>query len=306
MSGIAVFVGPSLSAERVTAALPGARVESPACRGDLGRVLSDGARTILLIDGAFAHTPAVSPGEVVHALDAGARVIGAASLGAIRAAECRPAGMEGIGAVQLLYRLGVIRDDDEVAVAVEPDRGHRAASVALITIRFAVLSALRARQLDRPAAQAVLSAAKRMHFSLRHWEAVFAEAEVVLSDRLRDICRTSDIKRRDAEMAVACLAAEVEAAGVGAAAPGVPAARRPTVPTVPGLRYHGHDPLLGLSPRDARRTLADWLLASGRYRRYSESPPGAATEDALWDRLEEERELEHELMRAYAASRVSR
>ena len=54
------------------------------------------------------------PSEVVAALRDGARVLGAASMGAIRAAECWPAGMQGVGAVYSLYRLGVISDDDEV------------------------------------------------------------------------------------------------------------------------------------------------------------------------------------------------
>ena len=104
---LVVFTGPSLHPCAARAALPDARIEPPACRGDIARVTAEGAGVILLIDGGFAQRLAVAPAEIVGALRSGIRVIGTASLGAIRAAECHPAGMEGVGAVQYLYRLRV-------------------------------------------------------------------------------------------------------------------------------------------------------------------------------------------------------
>ena len=62
---------------------------------------------------------------------------------------CWPAGMHGEGAIYRLFRLGVLRDDDEVAVTADPDAGHTAISVALVHVRYLLIAALRAGVLDR-------------------------------------------------------------------------------------------------------------------------------------------------------------
>jgi hypothetical protein len=289
VSDTAVFVGPSLDPATVRRCLPEVRVEPPAARGDVARLRAQGVGRFLLIDGAFGHRLAVSPRELVGALDAGCRVIGAASLGAIRAAECRPAGMEGIGAIQLLYRWRVISCDDEVAVAVEPDRQHRACSVALINVRFAVLAALRRAWISRPEADAVLAAAKRRYFAERTWRAIFAGAGVEPDERLRRLCEETDVKRRDAELAVARLAGERwRSAAVPRGAAEAQSARR----------YHGHDPLFGHTREQLEPVLWRWLRDSGRL-----TDP-RTTPGATWDALAAENELEHELIRWYAAHRL--
>ena len=69
-------------------------------------------------------------GAVLELLAAGVRVLGAASLGAIRAAELAPCGMEGVGLVYALYAAGLVRRDDAVmrrAIIRAPSRRHRAA-----------------------------------------------------------------------------------------------------------------------------------------------------------------------------------
>jgi hypothetical protein len=202
-----VFTGPSLTRAEAAARLPGARVEPPIARGDIFRLAAEGCSTFLIIDGLFAHRLAVAPGELVDALAAGARVIGAASLGAIRASECRPAGMVGCGAVYRWYCLGVLRDDDEVAVATDPDQGHAAVSVALIDVRYALLTALRARLLDLGRAGALLAAARGTHFAQRNWREIFAAAGVPMNAGLQTLCAATDVKGRDARAAVAWMAA---------------------------------------------------------------------------------------------------
>lgn len=302
MSAIAVFAGPTIGRAEVAARMPDARIEPPAARGNLDRLRAEGVSTFLIIDGVFAHALAVSPGEVVRTCRAGARVIGAASLGAIRAAECAPAGVEGVGAVQQLYRWRVIRDDDEVAVAVDPSRDHRAVSDALIAIRFAVLAGLRRGLLDRRQASAVLASAKATHFSRRRWFSALADAGVEDSDELRAVWRAGDVKRRDAELALERLSA-------GPGGDAVPRGRGPASAAATGLgawvgrRYHGHDPLLGLGEAGARDVLTTWLRESGRWPRYLGAEPGPADEDLVWDRLVRARELESELLRWYAVAR---
>jgi hypothetical protein len=297
VSTAAVFVGPTIAPADVAARLPDVRVEPPVERGDLDRLSAEGVSTFLIIDGVFAHSLAVAPSEIVRVCRAGARVIGAASLGAIRAAECAPAGVDGVGAVCLLYRWRVIRDDDEVAVAVDPSHAHRAVSDALINIRFAVVDALRHGLLDREGGRAVLAAAKGMHFSRRHWRAALAEAGVRECAALQAVWRESDVKRRDAELALDQLArssaAAIERARAGVRVPAAPRERR----------YRGHDPLLGLDETGAREVLRAWLSASGRWQRYVEAAPQPGEEDLVWERLSAARELESELLRWYAATR---
>lgn len=302
-----MFVGPSLEASRAAALLPDARIEPPAGRGDVARLVTEGVGLLVLIDGAFGHRLAVSPGEIVDALRAGARIVGAASLGAVRAAECHPAGMEGVGAVAALFRLGVLTGDDEVAVAVEPERGHRASSVALINVRFAVLTGLRQGLLDRTAVGALLSAAKGLHFSEREWGRIFAIAGVAPGPALASHCRATDVKRRDAERAVGWAASQpAHDAGRGRGSAGSHRSDRGTGRRYRGTgrRYLGHDRLLGLSVLVAAVELARWLAGSGRYRRHAGLHADAEPVE-VWARLEREGELELELMRWHAVSQLA-
>jgi hypothetical protein len=207
-----VFIGPSLESTAVAATLPDAAIEPPIARGDLAHLREEGARTFLILDGAFAHRLAVPPSEIVDAIASGASVIGAASLGAIRAAECWPAGMDGVGAVYRLYRLGILRDDDEVAVATDPDREYAAVSVALVNVRYAMLAALRARLLDRARAAAILEAARQTYFAERRWKTIFADSSVKLTRDLYTLCLQNDIKRHDAKAAVAYVADALQSA----------------------------------------------------------------------------------------------
>jgi hypothetical protein len=262
MTAPIVFAGPTLSAVEVHAVLPQARVEPPLGRGDLARLLDRGERSFLVIDGVFAHRLAAAPSEFVTALDAGAAIAGAASLGAVRAVECRPAGMRGIGAVYRLFRLGILRDDDEVAVAADPARDHRAVSVALVHVRYLLLAGLRAGHLDRACAAAVLAAARDTHFADRRWESIFAAAGVLLTTELRGLIAAADVKRRDALRALTMRWGE----------------GRVRVRKVRPERYPGHDPLLGRSRDQWRQEL------------------GARH----WDELERDGRLESELMRRYA------
>lgn len=295
-----IFVGPSISRDLVLDAMPHARIESPIGRGDLARLRQEGTQEFLIIDGVFGQELAVAPSEIVAVLRDGAHICGAASLGAIRAAECFPAGMKGVGAVYRLYRLRVLCNDDEVAVAVAPTLGYTAVSVALVDVRFTLLTALRGGMLSRDRARAVLTAAKQMHFSERQWDTIFRSADVELSPAIRQICESTDVKRRDAARAVQSFAC-VASAGTNSAARG-------------GLRhsgslarYPGHDPKLGHSAERLNTSVARWLLGSGRYRRYFsglDAADGALSViNDVWARLAATDAWQSELMRWYAIER---
>ena len=68
------------------------------------------------LDGYYYTVPSVTHKELLYALDAGVRVIGASSLGALRAVELAPFGRDGAGKVFEAYRSGTLDGDDEVAL----------------------------------------------------------------------------------------------------------------------------------------------------------------------------------------------
>ncbi len=199
-----LFVGPSFPRLHALA-LPGIRVRPPAAQGDVLRALAEGARLIGLVDGVFGHEPAVWHKEILAALEAGVAVLGAASMGALRAAELHPFGMEGVGSIFAAYRDGILVADDEVALLHGPaELGWPALSEPMVNLRatLARLARLGVLGPDEAARAARVIAARfypeRTKAAL---EAVLAEivgpprAETV---RLWARRLTVDVKRADA------------------------------------------------------------------------------------------------------------
>lgn len=258
-----VFVGPSAPREAILALLPNAEILPPAARGDVHRVRERGARAIVLVDGVFTHRLAVSPREIVDVLRDGALVVGASSMGALRAAECWPLGMRGAGLIYRLYRLGALDSDDEVAVALDPDRAFSAVSVALVNVRYAASRARRAKILSPAEARAIVEAARSLFFADRRWPTILRLARVA-SEPARDALAAHDLKRDDA-LAAARLTAKLLADRDALARHG----RRGDGPFRPPTRYAGPDPRFGLDDATAARALVEWLVGSGRYRRHA-------------------------------------
>ena len=100
------FIGPSLTATAARAAAGRVRLElrGPARQGDIWRALDEQPAAIALIDGVFESVPAVWHHELRAALASGVPVFGAASMGALRAAELWRQGMLGIGRIFEWYR----------------------------------------------------------------------------------------------------------------------------------------------------------------------------------------------------------
>ncbi|GAA2756908.1 TfuA-like protein [Actinopolymorpha rutila] len=145
-----VFTGPSLSPEEGRAVLD-ATYLPPVSQGDLFRLARRGPRAIAIVDGYFDHVPAVWHKEILWAMSQGIHVYGAASMGALRAAELDVFGMRGVGRVYEWYRDGVLEDDDEVAVGHDDaESGYRRLSEAMVNIRAT---------LERAVGDSVVSAA---------------------------------------------------------------------------------------------------------------------------------------------------
>lgn len=171
---VTAFAGPSLTGED-RARYPGVAWRPPAEAGDLLRLAPDPSLTVCLIDGYFDHRPAVRHKEILYLLAGGVRIFGAASIGALRAAEMDGFGMIGVGRVYRAFQRGVLVSDDEVAlVHTGPPWDWRPLSVPLVEVRATLCAALRARVMSSAAARDWLDRAAAIHYVDRDWPALRA------------------------------------------------------------------------------------------------------------------------------------
>lgn len=165
-----IFAGPSVHGLDPSA-FPGLVWRGPAACGDLLQAVQQGARAIGLIDGLYGDCAAVWHKEILFALSQGVAVYGAASMGALRAAECDLFGMQGVGRIYEAYRDGLRVSDADVALSHAPaDLDYRPLTLALVDAE-ATLAAL-APDLAPARLARLLSAARALHFSRRTWRAV--------------------------------------------------------------------------------------------------------------------------------------
>ncbi|WDZ79487.1 TfuA-like protein (plasmid) [Ensifer adhaerens] len=197
-----VFVGPTLP----DAHRPGGPINlrPPAVQGDILRATERGATAIGLIDGNFEQVAPVWHKEILYALTRGVQVFGAASMGALRAAECAPFGMVGIGEVYRQYAQGERVDDADVALIHGPaELGYLPLTLPLVNVDM-TLRRLRDRQLlSAETVAAVGTAAAAIFYKERTWAAVVERALLPASidrARLADLLATEfvDQKRIDA------------------------------------------------------------------------------------------------------------
>jgi hypothetical protein len=115
-----IFVGPSLYGKRPEP-LEDELWLPPAAQGDVLRAtLKHCPSQIVLIDGTYYQTLSVWHKEIVFALLEGVTMIGASSIGAIRAAELCRYGMIGIGEIFDRYKDGE-EDDSLVVLNYDPE-----------------------------------------------------------------------------------------------------------------------------------------------------------------------------------------
>jgi hypothetical protein len=200
-----VFLGSSLPVAEAAKILD-AHYRPPVRRGDVDRLLQKRRpSTIAIIDGEFFQSLAISPKEILRAIERGVGVWGASSLGALRAAELAPLGMTGVGTVFELYRSGRVIADDEVAVAYSREDG-RPLSEAMINIRVALNQARREGVIERAAARRLIAVARALYFPDRSWPGLWHKAASWMPKRDLDALRQyiarakPDVKRDDARL----------------------------------------------------------------------------------------------------------
>ena len=171
-----VFVGPTRVPKK---AYPQIDFFPPAALGSVFRAFEHGYRRIGIIDGFFGNTPSVWHKEIMFVIAKGTEVVGAASTGALRAAELAPYGMRGIGNIYRLYRRASIADDDEVCVTHAIDAlDYMPLSEPMISIRYTLRDLRHAGIVSPDEEKAIASNLKAAHFSERTLEQLRAAIEV--------------------------------------------------------------------------------------------------------------------------------
>lgn len=173
---VCVFTGPTLSSREAGGELDAVYLP-PVSQGDVYRVALRKPQAIGIIDGYFERMPAVWHKEILWAMSQGIHVYGSASMGALRAAELEPFGMEGVGLIFEAYRDGILEDDDEVAVVHAPgEYNYRAISEAMVNIRFTLAEAEEAGVVSPTTCAALVRIAKGLFYPQRVYTSILERA----------------------------------------------------------------------------------------------------------------------------------
>lgn len=183
-----IFLGPSLSPEKAKSIFPLADYRPPARKGDFQK-LDEDVRFVGFIDGVFLQDYPPTPIEVYSLLQTkDLTLVGAASLGALRAVELEKFGMIGIGKIFELYKKGVLDSDDEVAVTFS-EQGYRLQSEALIDIRYTLYHAYKDGIIDRDTKHILIKTSKEIYFPHRNYDELFARVDGVVGAKILERLR---------------------------------------------------------------------------------------------------------------------
>ena len=170
-----VFTGPTMAPKDARAILD-AEYRPPAARGDIYRAAMAAPAAIGIIDGFFERMPSVWHKEILWAMAHGVHVFGAASMGALRAAELASYGMQGVGDIYEAFRDGRLEDDDEVAVEYGPQEARHLWAEAMVNIRVTIEAAAVAGIVSRDVADSLIAIAKSLFFKERSYARVLRRA----------------------------------------------------------------------------------------------------------------------------------
>lgn len=181
-----VFLGPTLERAQAVTILS-ADYRAPAGQGDIFRACKERPAAIGLIDGVFKDAPTVRHREILWAMSKGIPVFGAASMGALRAAELSGHGMIGVGLIYRWYRRFALLPDDAVAVTHSPaELGAQPLSDALVDIRRSLRAAVRRNLVTPKEADSHLRRLAALPFPMRRMPAKILPAAV--AQKALDAC----------------------------------------------------------------------------------------------------------------------
>src|ERR671915_2033140 len=175
-----IFLGPSLSDEKARKIFD-ADYRPPARKGDFLRLAAADFDVVEMaigfVDGVFLQDYPPTPIEVYHlARKKGVLLVGAASLGALRAVELEKFGMVGIGKIFQLYKMGKLNADDEVAVTFASEGDYQLQSEAMIDIRYNLYLAHKKGVINEKAKSMLVRLAKEIYFPHRKYTYILEEA----------------------------------------------------------------------------------------------------------------------------------
>ena len=183
MSGEKIlFAGPSIAGFRKRLAME--LVIRPPCRqGDIYLATLEDPAVISITDGYFEGHPSVWHKEILWALSQGIHVVGAASMGALRAAELDCFGMVGLGRIYTWYRDREIDDDDEVALIHAPEEmNFRPLSLAMVNVRATCSRAVEINVITSETSNTIIKLAKETFYKERTWNNLELKAGCEYSD----------------------------------------------------------------------------------------------------------------------------
>jgi hypothetical protein len=171
-----VFSGPSLPSSKAPI-YPGLEWRPPVRQGDIYRAAQSRPALIGIIDGYFETVATVWHKEILWAMAQGIHVYGAASIGALRAAELADFGMKGVGAIFRQFYTDALADDDEIAVLHGPEEvDYVQVTEAMANVRATIDSALQLEVITLPIATTLLGIAKSLFYKHRSYEAILSGA----------------------------------------------------------------------------------------------------------------------------------
>jgi hypothetical protein len=177
-----LFVGPTLSGLVVDgrlAAHPDIVCRGPAAQGDIARAVLEGATVVGLVDGRYEDVAAPWHKEILFALSSGVTVLGAGSLGALRAAECTAYGMIGLGVIYTRYLRGEIYDDADVAQLHGPaEMDNLPLTEALVNVEATLRRLMAEEAIDEAFFAGAMRAARSIFFKELSFEAVAARLAI--------------------------------------------------------------------------------------------------------------------------------
>ena len=170
---------------------------TPAEQGDFLAAIFEGFDHLLLVDGYFRSRFPVTTFEVMTAMEQGVRTYGAASMGALRAAELAAYGMTGVGYVFDLLSRSDIKPYHVVAQTYLEN--NRSLTPALVQLRFFIDCAVEQGVISSVQAEACIEGLEQQHFMDLSFKWLFAQHPQLEAFYQAG---TYDVKQEDARLLI--------------------------------------------------------------------------------------------------------
>lgn len=180
----------------------------PIKRGDLGHDIKENPDIIGIIDGVFHQNSSVGHKEILNVINKGITVVGASSMGALRASELDTLGMTGIGYVYEQYATGKVASDDDVAVMLDSET-LEALSEPLINMEYVFENAVSENIITENQKDELIKIAKSTFYPKRNYSQTLNSSSLddETKNKLIDFIRRSvDIKKEDAKELITYIA----------------------------------------------------------------------------------------------------